>query len=275
MQRSNNYIIRFAAAVCVVCSIFVSGSAVSLKSMQKSNQLLDLQKNVISVSGIFDSPDAVAALSAEDIEQYFPKEAPDSGKYIKIVYLAVNDGQATVLEKQYESPEDYKKANKGKCKKLSKKDNKPQISCLPEELMVYLVYNGATLERVIYPVEGKGLWSTLKGFLALGKDEEKQDQGYKKIKGLTFYSHAETPGLGGEVDNPKWKAQWNDMPAFDEAGAIKIKVAKNRAGNEYEVDGLSGATLTANGVTYLVQFWLGDKGYGPVIPDIESISKKL
>ena len=275
MQRSNNYIIMFAAAVCVVCSIFVSGSAVSLKEMQKSNQLLDLQKNVISVSGIFDSPDAVAALSAEDIEQYFPKDKPDSGKFIQIAYVKIEDGKASLLKDQYESPEAYQKANKGKCKSLSKDLNKPQIRCLPEELMIYLVYDGPNLNRVIYPVEGKGLWSTLKGFLALGKDEKNKGKGYKHIKGLTFYSHAETPGLGGEVDNPKWKAQWNGLPAFDESGAIKVKVAKNRAGNEYEVDGLSGATLTANGVTYLVQFWLGEKGYGPVIPDIESISKKL
>ena len=132
--------------------------------------------------------------------------------------------------------------------------------------MVYKVYQDGEFKRFIFPVEGKGLWSTLKGFLALNKDKN-------TIEGLTFYSHGETPGLGGEVDNPKWKAQWKGDPkeikslkAFDATGKLKVKVAKGKANNKtHEVDGLSGATLTANGVTYLVQFWLGDKGYGPYI----------
>jgi Na+-transporting NADH:ubiquinone oxidoreductase subunit C len=115
---------------------------------------------------------------------------------------------------------------------------------------------------VVIPVEGKGLWSTLYGFLALDKD-------VNTIKGLTFYQHAETPGLGGEVDNPKWKALWPGRKAFGDDGQPKIAVIKGQAGpvaeDPYQVDGLSGATITARGVSHLVQFWLGTNGFGPYL----------
>jgi len=115
---------------------------------------------------------------------------------------------------------------------------------------------------VVLPVEGKGLWSTLYGFLALDKD-------VNTIKGLTFYQHGETPGLGGEVDNPKWKALWPGRKAFGDDGQPKIAVIKGQAGpvaeDPYQVDGLSGATITARGVSHLVQFWLGTHGFGPYL----------
>ncbi len=115
---------------------------------------------------------------------------------------------------------------------------------------------------LVLPVEGYGLWSTLYGFLALDADT-------KTIRGLTYYQHLETPGLGGEVDNPSWKALWPGRVAFDETGAPVISVIKGRAGSPqddpYRVDGLSGATITSRGVTNMLQFWLGEAGFGPYL----------
>jgi Na+-transporting NADH:ubiquinone oxidoreductase subunit C len=112
------------------------------------------------------------------------------------------------------------------------------------------------VDTVIIPVEGKGLWSTLYGFIAM-------DTNGVDIKGLTFYKHAETPGLGGEVDNPKWKAKWEGKKAFKKGSRVPaLYVQKGIARDEYSVDGLSGATLTSNGVTHLLQFWLGEKLFG-------------
>ena len=112
---------------------------------------------------------------------------------------------------------------------------------------------------VILPIEGKGLWSTLYGYLAVGRDGN-------TIRGITFYQHGETPGLGGEVDNPKWKALWPGRKAYDAEGHAAIGVIKGQAPGAAEaphkVDGLSGATITSNGVTKLVRFWLGDGGFG-------------
>ena len=110
----------------------------------------------------------------------------------------------------------------------------------------------------VIPIEGYGLWSTLYGFLAIGRDGN-------TIRGLTFYQHGETPGLGGEVDNPKWKALWPGRSAYDDAGNPAIRVVKGNAGNAQEtphqVDGLSGATITSNGVSTMLEFWLGEQGF--------------
>jgi Na+-transporting NADH:ubiquinone oxidoreductase subunit C len=87
---------------------------------------------------------------------------------------------------------------------------------------------------------------------------------------VTFYDHAETPGLGGEVDNPRWKDSWKGKQAIDETGKVKIEVLKgvvdtSRPESKYQIDGLSGATLTTRGVDNIVKFWLGDDGYGSLL----------
>ena len=133
-------------------------------------------------------------------------------------------------------------------------------------MVVYLVNNDSGVEKYILPMYGKGLWSTMYGFMALNKD-------LRTIDGFTFYSHGETPGLGGEVDNPKWKAQWKGKQAFNENWDISIEVIKGLVDPtgpkaNSQIDGLSGSTLTTRGVDKLVRFWLGDQGYGPFFKNL-------
>ncbi len=120
---------------------------------------------------------------------------------------------------------------------------------------------------MILPLHGYGLWSTLYGFIAI--EENGND-----IFGLQFYSHAETPpGLGAEVDNPRWKAQWNGKRLHDDAGALQITVAKTAppaAGTDFHVDGLAGATLTTRGVDNLVKFWMGEEGYALFLDKLQA-----
>jgi len=106
-------------------------------------------------------------------------------------------------------------------------------------------------------VHGYGLWSTLYGFVALKPDGN-------EIVGLQFYQHAETPGLGGEVDNPNWRAQWPGKKLYD-GDDLKIEVVKGGASGDYQVDGLAGATLTSRGVNNLVRYWAGEDGFGPFL----------
>ncbi|NJK33249.1 MAG: NADH:ubiquinone reductase (Na(+)-transporting) subunit C, partial [Deltaproteobacteria bacterium] len=111
------------------------------------------------------------------------------------------------------------------------------------------------------PIEGYGLWGFLFGYLALEADGE-------TIAGITYYKHGETPGLGGEVDNPNWKGSWKGKKAYKPGEAAPaIQVVKNASG-EFEVDALSGATITSRGVTNMMQFWLGEKGFGPFLQKV-------
>jgi len=115
------------------------------------------------------------------------------------------------------------------------------------------------------PIHGYGLWSTLYGFIAL--EENGND-----IFGLQFYDHAETPGLGAEVDNPRWKAMWKGKRLSDDDGTLQISVSKSvpAAGQDYHVDALAGATLTTNGVNNLVRFWMGEAGFGPFLQNLKA-----
>jgi Na+-transporting NADH:ubiquinone oxidoreductase subunit C len=136
----------------------------------------------------------------------------------------------------------------------------------PELGIVYLVQHEGEVSRIILPVSGYGLWSTLYGFLALGADAN-------TIADITFYAHGETPGLGDFIAKPAWRELWRDKRVFDESGDLKIEVIKGRVPvddplADYRVDGVSGATLTGNGVTKLLQHWLGDDGYGPYLRDV-------
>ncbi len=124
---------------------------------------------------------------------------------------------------------------------------------------VYLVKKDGKLDKVVLPIRGYGLWSTLWGFIAFESDGN-------TVAGLTFYEHAETPGLGGEVDNPRWKAQWPGKKVYDEKGQVRAKlvkggVVKGSPDEPYAVDALAGATLTSRGVSNLVQYWLGEYGF--------------
>jgi Na+-transporting NADH:ubiquinone oxidoreductase subunit C len=132
-----------------------------------------------------------------------------------------------------------------------------------EQAPVYLVKEGATIEQVILPIEGAGLWATMYGFLAVEADGQ-------TARGLQFYEHGETPGLGDAVDKPAWREQWRGKRLYDDNGEPLIEVVKGPApeNSDYQIDGLAGATLTGRGVSIFVQHWIGDEGFGPYLKSL-------
>jgi len=132
-----------------------------------------------------------------------------------------------------------------------------------EEAPVYLVMDGDRTEQVILPIEGAGLWSTMYGYLSVENDGN-------TVRGLRFYSHAETPGLGDQVDKPFWRDQWPGKKLYAANGEPQIEVVKGPApkGSDYQIDGLAGATLTGNGISLFVRHWIGEEGYGPYLKSL-------
>ncbi|NNC55625.1 MAG: Na(+)-translocating NADH-quinone reductase subunit C, partial [Pseudomonadales bacterium] len=163
---------------------------------------------------------------------------------------------------------DQRKAAKDPARstKLDSDADLAKISRRENQALIYLVESNGSFEKVILPVHGYGLWSTLYGFIALESD-------LNTVAGLGFYDHAETPGLGGEVDNPRWKAQWPGKKVYKngdvELGLLKGAVDPSAPNAKYKVDGLSGATLTGRGVTNLIQFWLGENGFRPFLENFK------
>ena len=133
-----------------------------------------------------------------------------------------------------------------------------------EQAPVYLVMDGSEIEQVIVPVEGAGLWATMYGFLAVENDGQ-------TARGLRFYDHGETPGLGDQVDKPAWREQWQGKKLFGPDGKPQITIVKGYApdDSDHEIDGLAGATLTARCVSSLVQYWIGENGYGPYLQQLD------
>lgn len=244
--------IQVALGVCLVASILVSSAAVALRPIQENNKQIDLLTNILVAGDLYSEDTDPKVLFDENIEtQIIDLE---SGQFLdKDQYNADLDpisfnyiGLANSNEYGKEIPAKLDEAG---------------IKRQPKYMVVYIVNDENGVDKYILPVYGKGLWSTMFGFMALNKD-------LRTIEGFTFYSHGETPGLGGEVDNPKWKAQWKGKQAFDENWNISIRVIKgivdpNGAKANSQIDGLSGSTLTTRGVDNLVKFWLGDQGYGP------------
>jgi Na+-transporting NADH:ubiquinone oxidoreductase subunit C len=260
MQRNSvSYIVGFAAAVCVACSLLVSTTAVVLKERQLANQLYAKQVKILAVSGLVEdgskpSQDEVNTLFETRIES-------------RILNTETNE---IATDSHIDDPlvYDQLKASKDPAQSYKVDANNAKVARIPTYIPIYIIKNedGST-NNLVLPVEGMGLWGTLYGFVSLDKDIE-------TIRGLTFYKHKETPGLGAEVDNPSWKAKWPGRKVYDEEGVPQIGVIKGPAGTPeeapFDVDGLAGATLTSNGVTNLLRFWLGEKGFGPYLASFDT-----
>ena len=228
--------------LCLVCAAIISVIAVGLKELQKSNAILDQQKKIVA---------------AADLKGFYgtTESAFDS---IEEKIIDIEEGLITdISTEKYDLSEELKDPSRYIA--LSSIEDIATIKKRVNFSKVFLEYREDQLNTVILPVRGYGLWGILYGYLAISSD-------LNTIIGLEFYQHKETPGLGAEVDNPKWKALWRGKKIYDENGEILIKVVKGKVDNNsdmstYEVDGLSGATLTSNGVSNLLAYWLGDSGF--------------
>ena len=140
--------------------------------------------------------------------------------------------------------------------KLEKTDDLAGVQRMTTESPVYFAKNASgQVETVILPVQGYGLWGIMYGFLALDTDTT-------TVKAINFYKHGETPGLGGEIQNPRWTATWENKQ-------LPVDIVKGTAGDDvHKVDGLSGATLTSKGVDNTFKFWTGDQAFGPFLAKV-------
>ncbi|MBY0517446.1 MAG: Na(+)-translocating NADH-quinone reductase subunit C [Bacteriovoracaceae bacterium] len=246
MSETAGKTITVAAVLCGVCSVLVAGAVVVLKPKQIINQDLDLKKNILMSSGLYQND--------QTIDQVYQASVTPV-----VVDLTTGEQVADLDATKF----DQDKADKDPqyLVELSKEDDKAGIRRISRLQKVFLVKKEGQLDQIVLHLYGKGLWSTMKGFLAVDKDG-------MTVRGFNYYSHGETPGLGGEVDNPRWKAIWPGKKLYDGSGSFepKIDIVKGSVNPQsedaaYQVDGLSGATLTSNGVENTFKFWFAKNGY--------------
>ncbi len=246
MSESAGKTITVAAVLCGICSVLVAGAVVVLKPRQVINQDLDQKKNILMSAGLFESK--------ETIDSTF-------NQFVTAVVIDVTTGEVQTQIDPTKFSQDKADKDPQFVEEIPQKDDYGSIRRRSRLQKVYLVKKDGSLDQVIFHVYGKGLWSTMKAFLSVDRDG-------LTIRGFNYYAHGETPGLGGEIENPNWIAQWKGKKLYDNSGEYrpKTKVVKGQVNPQdpnaaYSVDGLSGATLTSNGVEGTFRYWLSDSGY--------------
>ena len=245
-------IVFVALVLCLVCSLVVSGAAVYLRPLQEENKALDRKKNILDVAGLLAPGIDVERRFAEQIES-------------RIVDLATGEFNDDI------DPDSYDQRAAARDPETSiaipRTDDVAGIGRRAEYASVYIVRDGDDLAQLVLPMHGYGLWSTMYGFLALESD-------LQTVASIKFYDHGETPGLGGEIDNPTWQAKWVGKKIYDDAGAPRLRVIKGpvdagAADIDYQVDGISGSTLTGFGVSNMLEYWLGENGFREFLINIQ------
>jgi Na+-transporting NADH:ubiquinone oxidoreductase subunit C len=244
--------IGVATLLCLVCSIIVSGAATMLKPQQVVNKLLDKKRNILMVAGISDDSKTVNELFAR-IDAYVVDMS--TGEFTDAVDAETFDQRKAANDAEYRVG-------------LNKSQDIASIGAISKYGNVYLLRDGDAVSKIILPIRGYGLWSTMYGFIALESDA-------RTVSGITFYEHAETPGLGGEIENEKWLANWDgkfitDLQGNPELRLVKGGVTESTPNSEYKVEGIAGATLTSNGVSNLIKFWMGEDAFGPFLERVRS-----
>ncbi|SLJ85919.1 Na(+)-translocating NADH-quinone reductase subunit C [Psychrobacter sp. DAB_AL43B] len=252
--KSNNMkTIIVALTLCLVCSVLVAAAAVGLKPAQVENAKLDRNKNILVAAGMF-NPDTD---TNEDVAERFKDFNVEIVDLNKGNYL--DDEALKAVGIADRNTYDASQATKNKALSDDLGDNDPaSIGRKPKYVKVYVKNDAAGKpEMIVLPIQGYGLWGTIYGFLTLEGD-------MNTIKGISFYEHKETPGLGARIEEPKWRAMWTGIHSYDENGDVATGVATSGS-KENWVDGISGATLTSRGVSNMIQFWLGEQGYKPYL----------
>ncbi|MGI9345892.1 MAG: Na(+)-translocating NADH-quinone reductase subunit C [Gammaproteobacteria bacterium] len=243
-KDSIQYTLFVALAVSLVCSVVVSAISVSLRDQQQENVRIDKQKSILAAAGLTPADGNIDRTFANI--QSWEVDLP-TGRLIQVGSLSADEISQT--------------------EPLVSNLDIAQIRRLETYSTVYFAGSPEDFDILIVPVRGYGLWSTLYGYLALNSTLD-------EVVGLEFYQHKETAGLGGEVDNPTWKAQWRGKKIYL-SGYYALHVAKGKvpAGSiyaDFQVDGLAGATLTSRGVDNLLKFWLGDQGFKPMLERLKN-----
>ena len=245
--------------VALVCSILVSVSAIGLRPIQLQNELIERYRNIVMLTGLTEEgqdlsdEEILAAVEQLDIRvvnldtgAFEPDLDPDDVNSRS----AVNDPERST--------------------EIATEEDLARLGRRAIHEVVYLVRVGDGIERVILPIHGQAMWSTLYGFLALESD-------LNTIAAVTFYEQAETAGLGDQITHSSWQAEWQGREMFGGGGTVLFRVASGNVepgsrAARHEVDGLSGATVTANAVTSLIRFWFGPNGYGPFLDSLKNQS---
>jgi Na+-transporting NADH:ubiquinone oxidoreductase subunit C len=236
VQQSNAYIITFSIILTVVLGLLLSGTSQVLGPLQRKAEELDTKKQILGA--VIDS-DQLKSMKPEEVLSFY--ETRISSKVV--------DMEGNEVEKDADgNPVVAEKVNIGKNYKMA-----PEKRLYPV-FMFHTEGNEDNVESYVLPVYGAGLWDEIWGYVALETD-------LNTIGGVTFSHRGETPGLGARITNLAVQQRYQGKEIFDESGNLQSVSMQKGEGKDYssdkhKVDGLSGATITANGVNNMLKNYL-------------------
>lgn len=237
-----------AIIVAFVCAVVVSAASVTLKPLQEAHleaeRAARMEAMLDTLPGMRDLMEevGVTALETRMVDLAAGTYAPDVDPNTYDVQAAAADPEVSVG-----IPADQDIA---------------RLRRRAPYAPVHLLEREGELLLIVLPVEGTGYQSVIRAMLALESD-------LNTIAALTILSQDETPGLGSRIEDPEWQAQWPGQQVADAEGNIVIDVVRGQASGPHEIDGISGATLTSDGVAGMVKYWLGPHGYGPFLARLQ------
>jgi Na+-transporting NADH:ubiquinone oxidoreductase subunit C len=242
--------------VALVCSVLVSVAAISLKPIQMRNQLVERSRNIVLLTGlvpagvVLSDDEILAAVEQLDIRVV----NIDTGEFDTTIDPAKFDARAAINNPELSTA-------------ILPADDAAKLGRRARYAIVYLVWDDSELDRIILPIHGQGMWSTLYGYLALEAD-------LNTIGAVSFYEQTETAGLGDQIQRPDWQAQWQGRQLFDNQGNLRFRVATGAVepgstAARYQVDALTGASVTGDAVTRLVAYWFGPHGYAEFLSGLD------
>ena len=254
MQESPLKAMLVLLAVALVCSVLVSVSAIVLRPIQEANERIERYRHIVALTGLIPAGQALEDAAVEAAIEQLDVRVVDlnTGSFVEIEPEHVNSRRAANdLERSIAIPAEADVARIGR---------------RSQHEVVYLVRVDDELSRVILPIHGQGMWSTLYGMIALEAD-------LNTIAAVTFYEQEETAGLGDQIESAAWQSRWVGRRLFGRDGGFRFRVAGGAVDDAspaaaHQVDGLSGATITGNAVTALMAFWFGPFGYQPLLEQL-------
>lgn len=248
-----------AAGVALGCSLMVSTTVSILRPMQSAYATIERSRVILETAGLATRQEAVS--DRQIINRFLDLDALmvqlGTGEFARDLDPLNYDQRAAANDPamSVSIPEDRDIAKLGRRARFAP---------------VYLITRDNRIDRIVLPVSGQGMWSKIYGYICLAGD-------FNTVAGISFYEHGETPGIGDRIQDPEWSAQWNGKKVYDASGTLAIQVVKSDAAimSAYQVDVISGASVTTQSVGNIVRYWLGDDAFGPLLARLAKNENRL
>lgn len=241
-QTSSAKTVTIALTVALACSAMVTTAVLSLRPLQANLATLERHRIVLQLLGAHipkpnDTREVLSSFNALDARLYD---------------FSTGGENTTINAHVYDPWSDT-------APQRSLPLNALGLASLPAYAPVYRVQSADGASRLVLPIQGKGMWSNLYGYLALAGD-------LKTVTDLYIYQHGETPGIGDRILHTDWIESWRGKQIGSTHGEPRLSVTNDPSiPEELRVDVISGATITSQAVGRMVHFWLGPDGFGPLL----------